>query len=138
MELCRIWRKKMVQKSRRPDHSRAKNEALARSLLVTSIYAFIGFAWIIGSEIVLSLMHNESSAVFLINISKGLGFVAATSLLICFLIYNNLKKIIQESRIRAVSETRLNDAQHFAHIGSFEYDSGSNKLTASKEALNIL
>lgn len=118
--------------------TKAKNEALARSFLITSVYALLGFVWIIGSEIILSLTHNESSAVFIISIFKGLAFVAVTSLVIFVLVSRGFKKIMLESDSRARSEAALNEAQRFASIGSFEYDSKSKKMTASQEALRIL
>lgn len=126
----------MTMKSRR--RARAKNDAFARSLWITLIYAFLGFAWIIGSEIVLSLTHDESSAVFMISVLKGIGYVAATALLIFLLIYSGFQKVLRESDSRARSEAALNEAQRFALIGSFEFDSRTKQFTASREALRIL
>lgn len=118
--------------------TKPKKEAWTRSLLITSIYAFLGASWIIGSEIVLSLTQNESNAVFWISISKGLAYVAATALLLFLLIYRSIRNILRESAVRERSEAALNEAQFFAHIGSFQYYSTTHQLSASKEALRIL
>ena len=117
---------------------KTRKSAVLKSLLITSIYAFIGFAWVIGSDIVLSLMHDESSDFFRFSIIKGLCYVAVTAILIYFLLYKSLRKILQESETRERNEAALNEAQRFAHIGSFEYNINENRLTASNEALHIL
>ena len=93
--------------------------ALGRSLLITAVYAFVGYAWIIGSELVLSSVHPESPQVFFISITKGLGFVTATAILIFALVYSNLRKIFRESNDRILNETTLKEAQRIAHVGNF-------------------
>lgn len=125
----------MTKGSRSPKNS--KQEALSRSLITTIIYALLGAVWIIGSEIVVSLTQHESSAVFWISISKGLAYVAVTALLLFLVIYQNLNILLKENANRARSEAALNEAQRFAHIGSFEYDATTDKLYASKEALRM-
>lgn len=111
--------------------------ALVRSILITSIYACIGFVWIIGSEVVVSRLHEESVAVFTISIWKGLAFVAATALLIFLLVHRNLKTILQESEIRAQSETKLLESQRLARIGNFELNLRTHSIAVSKETLQI-
>ncbi len=111
--------------------------ALVRSILITSVYACIGFVWIICSEVVVSRLHEESVAVFTISIWKGLAFVAATALLIFLLVHRNLKTILQESEIRAQSETKLLEAQRLARIGNFELNLRTHSIAVSKETLQI-
>jgi len=112
--------------------------ALGRSLLITAVYAFVGYAWIIGSELVLSSVHPESPQVFFISITKGLGFVTATAILIFALVYSNLRKIFRESNDRILNETALKEAQRIAHVGNFSFDANTLKFTFSEEAMRIL
>ena len=119
-------------------HRGKKRSALGRSLFITIVYALVGYTWIIGSEIILSSVHAETPEVFLISISKGLGFVTATSILIFLLIYRNISRLITESKIRYQSETALQEAQRIAHVGSFFYSFSDNQLKLSDEALHIL
>ncbi|NTU77234.1 MAG: PAS domain S-box protein, partial [Alphaproteobacteria bacterium] len=109
-----------------------------RSLLITSVYAIVGYIWIIGSELVVISTHQESAEVFMISISKGLGFVTATAILIFVLVYSNLRKIYRESNDRKENETALKEAQRLAHIGSFSYDVDNNLFRFSEEAIRIL
>ena len=112
--------------------------ALARSLLITTIYVIVGYAWIIGSELVLISTFSENPVVFMISISKGLGFVTATAILIFALVYSNLRKVYRESSSRQKNEAALQEAQRIAHIGSFSYDMGKEQFHFSEEALRIL
>ena len=112
--------------------------ALSRSLLITAVYAFVGYAWIIGSEIVLSSIHSESPEVFMISILKGLGYVTASAILIFILIFTNLKKVIREIKERNVSDDALKEAQKIAHIGSFSFDSSTRSFECSEEAARII
>lgn len=121
----------------RENHKTAKKDAFARSLLIAGIYCVLGSIWIIGSEILVSFSHAESSTVFWISISKGLGYVLTTTILLFLLIYTSIRKILQTSAERERNETILNEAQRLAHIGSFEYNSKTKHLSASREALNI-
>ena len=93
--------------------------ALGRSLLITAVYAIAGYIWIIGSELVVSNIHPESPEIFMISISKGLGFVTATAILIFLLVFTNLQKVLRESNDRKINEAALKEAQRLAHIGSF-------------------
>lgn len=125
----------------RDDHrsyKRKEMSALGRSLFITVVYALIGYAWIIGSEIVVSSMHPETPIIFFISISKGLGFVTTTSLLIFILVHRNISKLTAESKVRNQSETALQEAQRIAHIGSFVYSHENNRIKFSDEALHIL
>jgi len=122
-------------------HTRQDNQqgsALGRSLLITAVYCIVGYLWIIGSELVLSSTHPESTEIFMISISKGLAFVTATAILIFTLVYTNLRKVYHESFIRQKSESALKEAQSLAHIGSFSYDALTNKFQFSDEAVRIL
>lgn len=112
--------------------------AFGRSLLVTAVYAIVGYIWIIGSELVVASTHPESTEVFMISISKGLAFVTATAILIFVLVYSNLRKIIKESTERKENESALKEAQRLAHIGSFSYDSYHDAFRLSDEAKRIL
>ena len=122
------------------DGERAKKSggALGRSLLITAVYALVGYIWIIGSELVVARMHPESTEVFMISISKGSGFVTATAILIFILVYTNLRKVFCESSDRQKNETALKEAQHLAHIGNFSYDADTNVFRFSDEAIRIL
>ncbi len=111
---------------------------LSRSFLITAIYAFFGYVWIIGSEIFVASTHHESTEVFMISISKGIAFVTATAILIFVLVYTNLRKVYRESLIRQESEDALNEAQHLAHVGSFSFDAKTKTYHFSNEALQIL
>jgi len=112
--------------------------ALGRSLLITAIYALVGYVWIIGSELVLASAHPESPEVFMISISKGLGFVTVTAILLFALVYTNLRKICREISVRKKSETALKEAQQLAHIGNFSFDAQANVFAFSDEAMRIL
>ena len=119
-------------------HKRKEKSALRRSFFITAVYTLVGYAWIIGSEIVVSAVHTESPDIFLISISKGIGFVTATSILIFILIYQNISKLVAESKVRKQSETALQEAQRIAHVGSFLYSVDNNQIKFSDEALHIL
>lgn len=118
--------------------AKKNRNALNRSLLVTAVYAFVGYIWIIGSELALASTHPESPQVFLISVTKGLGFVTATAILIFVLVFSNLRKIIRESNDRIRNENDLKEAQRIAHIGNFTYDSDAQRFTFSEEALRLL
>ena len=112
--------------------------ALGRSLLITAVYAIAGYIWIIGSELVVSNIHPESPEIFMISISKGLGFVTATAILIFLLVFTNLQKVLRESNDRKINEAALKEAQRLAHIGSFSYDADNKTFQFSDEAIRIL
>ncbi|HWQ97510.1 MAG TPA: PAS domain S-box protein [Clostridia bacterium] len=112
--------------------------ALGRSLLITAVYAIVGYIWIIGSELVLASTQPETPEIFMISISKGMGFVTATAILIFILVYTNLRKIYNESSSRIKNEATLKEAQRIAHIGNFSYDADSTTFQFSEEALRIL
>ncbi len=122
------------------DSKRTKKSggALGRSLLVTAVYALVGYIWIIGSELFVIRTHPESPEVFMISISKGLGFVTATAILIFVLVYSNLRKIYRENKARLENEITLKEAQSLAHIGDFSFDADSKAFHFSDEALRIL
>ena len=122
----------------RENHNNSKKDAFTRSFLITGIYCILGSIWIIGSEILVSLSHTESSAVFWISIAKGLGYVLTTSILLFLLIFQSMRQILKESAVRERNEAVLNEAQRLAHIGSFEFDSRTKHLSVSREALHIL
>ena len=125
-------------KTSREHHKYVKKDAFRRSILITGIYFILGSIWIIGSEVLVSLSHTESSTVFWISITKGLGYVLTTSILLFILIFQSMRQILQASALRERNEAVLNEAQRVAHIGSFEYDSRTKHLSASREALHIL
>lgn len=125
-------------KTSREHHKHVKKDAFRRSILITGIYFILGSIWIIGSEVLVSLSHTESSTVFWISITKGLGYVLTTSILLFILIFQSMRQILQASALRERNEAVLNEAQRVAHIGSFEYDSRTKHLSASREALHIL
>ena len=119
-------------------NTKKSSSAIGRSLLITGIYLIIAYAWIIGSELVLTSLHPESPEIFLFSVSKGLAFVTATAIVIFALIYSNLRKIIKESSDREKNESALKEAQRLAHIGSFSYDSDRDLFHFSEEAARIL
>ena len=112
--------------------------AFGRSLLITLVYAFIGYAWIIVSDLVLSRSYAMGFQSFMISVSKGLGFVTVTAIIIFCLVYTNFRKVLSESSIRKRNETMLNDAQRIAHVGNFSFDANTLKFTFSEEAMRIL
>ena len=117
---------------------RLKRSPMSRSLLITAIYGFIGYVWIIGSELIVAGSHQESAEVFMISVSKGLAFVTATAILIFILVFTNLRKVYRESLIRQESENALQEAQHLAHVGNFSFDAKTQTYHFSSEALRIL
>ena len=130
------WVKPMKKTHRM--HKKKEQSALGRSLFITAVYALIGYIWIIGSELVVSSMHPESTEIFMISISKGLGFVSATAILIFILINQSFSKLVNESIERKQSETALKEAQQIAHVGSFVFFVAANRITFSDEALRVL
>ncbi|GEM_PF-1247152 len=118
--------------------AKQSRSALKRSLLITAVYAFVGYAWIIGSELVVSSMLPESPQIFVISIIKGLGFVTATAALIFFLVYSSLRKITRESDKRRRNEVALEEAQRIAHIGNFSYDASLQQFQFSDEAIRVM
>lgn len=106
--------------------------ALNRTLFVTAIYALVGYAWIIGTELIVAKSHPESTEVFIISISKGLVFVTLTAILIFALVFTNLNKILRETNVRLKNESDLREAQHLAHIGSFSFHVDKGELEFSQ------
>lgn len=118
--------------------AKKSRSALGRSLLVTSVYAIVGYIWIIGSDLILTRSYSENLQAFMISISKGLGFVTATAILIFILVYSNLRKVFRESVNRQQNENTLKEAQKIAHIGNFSFDGNTQAFTFSEEAMRIL
>lgn len=118
--------------------NKTRKKAIVRSLLYSVAYAVFGYLWVIISEIILTKMHPESPEVFLISISKGLGYVTITATLLFLLIYSNIKRILHEIKERLANETALNEAQEMAQVGSFSYHASLNVFHCSNEAMRIL
>ena len=113
-------------------------DALAKSTMITSIYAVFGIAWIIVTDLLVANHFNESFEVYFASIAKGLLFVLLTSVLIFTLVYTWFYKMLLEATGRAVSETALREAQRLAHIGNFSYNFKNKILDCSEEMLRIL
>lgn len=126
-----------MKKTRSMNHTNQRS-AILRSLLITAVYAFAGYAWIILSDFAVANAHSESPEVLFISVLKGLFYVTATAVLTFLLVYSNLKKIIREIDERRTSENALKEAQQLAQIGSFSYNSNTNELKCSEEAMRIL
>ena len=134
------------------------NIALLKSLRITSIFLFIGCAWIIFTDILTTEMYGVRSLILNISILKGLAFVFVTGILIFILIYSTISKLVALKDSLQVSNTKLEmanlelkaeiakcskienvliGAQRQAHFGSFEYDLINKHLICSDECLNI-
>lgn len=114
-----------------------KRSALKSSLLVTAIYIFVGYLWIILTDTLVANNIPESLAVLKLSIFKGLLFVTGSAILIFILVFNNLIKVYHESDVRKKSESALQEAQLLAHIGSFSFDSETLLMDYSEEARRI-
>lgn len=115
-----------------------KKDALMKSTMITSIYAFFGIAWIIVTDLLVANRYNEISEVYIANIVKGVLFVFLTSALIFILTYTWFYKLLLEAAGRTASETALREAQRLAHVGNFSYDIKTQTLECSEEGLQII
>lgn len=131
-----LWGISMNDRNRK--HVAKQRSALRRSLLITAVYTFIGYVWIIGSEIFVTRVMPEPPEVFMVSIIKGLAFVTATAVVIFVLVYSSFKRILHENNIRLKNEIALEEAQRLAHIGSISYDLNTKQFDFSDEALHIL
>ncbi len=122
----------------RPKPNTRQKSVIFRSLLITAVYSFTGYAWILISDFTLANKYSEAPDVLFISVLKGLCYVTATAILIYFLIHSSLKKIIREISERRVSEDALKEAQQLAQVGSFSYDLSTHILECSDEAMRIL
>ncbi|MEN6340420.1 MAG: hypothetical protein ABFD03_09870, partial [Clostridiaceae bacterium] len=102
-------------------HSPARN-ALAKSTLITSVYALFGITWIVVTDLFVANRFGESLEAYLASIAKGLLFVLLTSALIFILVYLGFLRILRDGESRDQSENALREAQRLAHIGSFSFD----------------
>lgn len=113
-------------------------DALAKSTMITSIYAVFGIAWIIVTDLLVANHYGESFEAYFASIAKGLLFVFLTSALIFLLVYNGFYKLILEASSRASSEKALREAQRLAHVGNFSYKLKDKILDCSDEGLRII
>lgn len=114
------------------------NSALVRSLRITALYFLFGTLWIIFTEMAVIYQLGMFSAVSAINIAKGMLYVLLTSALIFVLVYSGFKNLLAINNRLQKSEATLLDAQRLAHIGSYDYDALSGKITCTEELLRIL
>ncbi len=127
-----------MEEPKKRQSKRTTRDALVQSFAITAVYALFGFLWIVISEAIVAKNLQESPEIYTVSIAKGLVFVALTCGLIFILVYRNLIKNMRDGENLKKSEVALNEAQRLAHVGSFEYNFDTRKLTCSDECLNIL
>jgi len=101
----------MLKKSNPNSHSRVIHKFLSdffrkifgvyeispkrQALRITYIYFLIGSMWILFSDKLLEFLIKDPSIIFMVSIVKGWFYVLISSILIFFLIFTSIKKIVK-------------------------------------------
>jgi len=80
------------------------------ALFIAVTYALLASAWIVSTDVLMNVAMNGASHLVLLNVAKGLAFVAATSCALYFLVRAHLL------RIRAVDE-QLDRVERLRRLG---------------------
>ncbi len=112
--------------------------ALGAALQITLIYCGCGFLWIILTDYLAASYFMSLADVVIFSAIKGLFYVLLTAILIFYLVYPTLKKLVASNEQRKRSEQALLYAQKMAQLGSYEYDTTSRHLTITDKGLEIL
>lgn len=112
--------------------------ALSKSLKITLIYYACGVLWIVLTDYFAELVFMSLADVMIVSVIKGLIYVLMTAILIFYLVYPTLKKLVASNERRKRSEEALLYAQELAQLGSFEYDLKLQRLTITDKGLEIL
>ncbi len=109
-----------------------KNYTLkGKALKITIIYLVFGCLWIILTDNIVEKIFLDPNDIIIVNIIKGLFYVATTAILIYLLIYSSFKKLKQ-------NEERFKRSQEIAKSGSWEIEPGSNMVWASDQVFCLL
>jgi PAS domain S-box-containing protein len=120
------------------------NPATRRALMLAGTYGAIAAAYIVGSGLLLHEREPANQAIVMLEIFKGLGFVAVTTVLL-FLLSRQLFARALEEAVRS-SETdhalrqsrdQLAAAQAVGRIGSWEIDLTTNRIQWSDQVYVI-
>lgn len=99
---------------------------------IVVIYALCGSAWILFSDIILSLFVNAPDILTIFEILKGLTFVTCTSILLYFLIARLSIKIHKSANALRDSEEKFQIAFNNAPIGILLTDSQGRVINCNK------
>ena len=83
---------KPVQKSNSSTPFWKTNSAFSKSLKITAIYFLFGSLWIVLTDLLADFLVYEG--ILETNIIKGLFYVIVTSVLIFYLIFSAMKKVV--------------------------------------------
>lgn len=97
--------------------SQKKHTARRKTMMITFIYFLFGCIWILTTDFLAGKISGETSAIFLVNIYKGIIYVAITSILIYILIYRALRKLTDSEVRLAESEVLFHTIFEQAPIG---------------------
>ncbi len=93
------------------------NSAKTKSIRIVIIYLLFGFVWILGTDILSNNLFNNIPEVYLASIIKGLFFVLMTGLIIYFLIFPPLNKLISsEETLKKTNEELERSNQNYIRI----------------------
>lgn len=95
------------------------------------IYFVISFLWIFFSDKFVEQYFPDTSSIFLFQTLKGLFFISATSLLIYFLIKNDVNKLLEQKNL-------LQNIFEISPVGITILDDNGKIQFANKEAEEIL
>lgn len=107
------------------------------SLSYTLVYAALGAAWILASDFFVYKGGDQALAAFL-STAKGLAYVAATSLLLFWMMRRNVQSLRKLANDLAASELRFRGFFETAEEGFLVFDSGYRITLANNRMAEIL
>lgn len=115
-----------------------------KALRIVLIYLLFGSLWIIFTDRIIEFSISDIHMLTEIQTVKGWFFVLATSLLLYFLIVNQLKRLStvnkqlnESNQLKTEMLTKLNQAQFTAKIGSWNWNFKTDQVWWSDEMYRI-
>lgn len=93
-----------------PSKAVDKNIPLKTAFIIAGIYIILGVCWIVFSDSLLALWASEKEVYVFISSIKGVIYVAASALMIFFMVFNALKIINNVNNTMKTSYTELENA----------------------------
>ncbi|TXH86721.1 MAG: EAL domain-containing protein [Rhodoferax sp.] len=123
----------------------AEGDTTKEALKLVAVYATFASLWILFSDQIVAMLFTDPQAITTASMIKGWLFVAVTATLLFGLtknILSNLQEALKATREKASaladSETRLQEAQSLARLGSYRFDFAARQWQASPITAQIL
>lgn len=105
-----------------------KNKLKYESIKICFIYFFIGFNWVLFSDMLVNKIVRNRKMLLIVNTYKGWLYVGVTTLVLYLLISNFLKKVY-------LAEEKLNESYDELSASNEELEAYVQQLAASEEEL---